>query len=233
LKAKIYSHKLLIGTTDLKIGDESMGCVFGDFFPTENYYKYVQKSVWEFWKASKTDYKKWKSLRFNVQLENGYFLYPNGGYTFDDKPDLPDEPKRIDIAGIERHEIEDFFLQNSSKLFVENPWEDISINQKIGYEDELHKELGLGRKFIFDFFKLDREKHELADFEFSALSKYGCDDDVLFIVRKQNFEKKFAVIHLTWKGKKEINGFPDIDFFNDLNEFKNIRMYPDKNEWEE
>jgi len=233
LKAKIYSHKLLIGTSNLKIGDESMGCVFGEFIPNKNYFKHIQKNVWNFWKANKTDYAKWNSLRFNVQLENGYFLYPGGGYTFDDNPDFPNETKRIDIAGIDRHVIEDFFLNKTPELFVIEPWECISINQKIIYEDELNKELGLIKKSLFHFLKPKQKKHELADFKFSALSKYKCNDDVLFVSRKENFEKQFAVIHLTWKGKKEVNGFPDIDFYNDFNEFKNLRMFPDKNEWEE
>ncbi len=233
LKAKIYSHTLLIGTSDLQIGDESMGCVFGEFIPNGNYFKHIQKQVWNFWKANNTDYAKWNSLRFNVQLDNGYFLYPVGGYTFDDNPDFPYETKRIDIAGIDRHIIEDFFLQKASELFLVEPWESISIKQKIIYEDELNKELGLGEKSFFDFLKPRQEKHELADFKFSALSKYKSNDDVLFISRKENFEKHFAVIHLTWKGKKEVDGFPDIDFYNDFNEFKNLRMYPDKNEWEE
>lgn len=233
MKAKIYSHTRLIGTSNLQIGDENMGCVFGQFIPNENYFKYVQKNVWIFWKTNKTDYRKWNSLRFNVQLDNGYFLYPVGGYTFDDNPSLPNEPKRIDIAGIDRHVIEDFFLQKVSEVFVKEPWESISINQKIGFEDELNNELGLGKKSLFNFLKPRQEKHKLADFKFSALSKYKCNDDVLFVSRKQDFEKQFAVIHLTWKGKKEVDGFPDIDFFNDFNEFKNLRMDPDKKEWEE
>ncbi|MGL2993382.1 hypothetical protein [Flavobacterium sp. TSSA_36] len=233
MKAKIYSNKLFIGTTDLQIGDENMGCIFGEFVPTENYFKYIQKSVWKFWKANKPDYKKWSSLRFNVQLENGYFLYPIGGYTFEDNPDLPNEPKRIDIAGIDRDVLDFFSLQNSSNLFIEEPWEDITINQKIGFEEELSKEIGLEEKSMFDFLKPKQEKHKLSDFKFSALCKYKSDDDVLFEVRNQNFEKQFAVIHLTWKGKKEIDGFPGTDFFKDFNEFRNLRMIPDKNEWEE
>ena len=51
MKAKIYSNTLLIGTSDLQIGDESMGCVFGEFIPNENYFKHIQKQVWNFWKV--------------------------------------------------------------------------------------------------------------------------------------------------------------------------------------
>jgi len=110
MKAQIFSHELHIGTTELHLGDQSMGCVYGDFFPNDNYYKHVQKAVWEFWSKDKPDYQKWAAMQFSAQLENGYFIYAAGGFTFDDIEELKDEPKRIDIAGIDWHVIEDFFL---------------------------------------------------------------------------------------------------------------------------
>lgn len=93
-----------------------MGCVFGDFFPTDSYFKDIQKTVWEFWKTDKLDYKRWNSLRFNAQLENGYFLFPIG-YKFDDIPELPNEPKKINITGLDRHVIEGFFTRNTKTIF--------------------------------------------------------------------------------------------------------------------
>jgi hypothetical protein len=230
--AKIYSHEELIGTTELKVGDESMGCVYGDIIPTDAYYKTIQKNVWEFWATNKPDYKKWYSLRLNVQLENGYFLFPAGGYTISDLQELPNEPKRIDIAGLDRHVMEDFFLQETPRPFLEEPWYQIDIKQKIGLEDELSEEIGLTEKSLFGFFK-NSSKHFLAEYEFSALATYRCNDDVLFAVRKNGFDKNFAVIHLTWKGKKEVDNFPATDFFTDFDEFKLARMYPDKAEWED
>jgi hypothetical protein len=233
LKANIYSHTVLIGTAELYIGDESMGCVFGEFIPENNYYQSTQKLIWDFWKAKKSDYKKIISLRLNAQLENGYFLYPVGGITIEDSRELPNEPKLIDIAGLDRHVINDFFLTKTSKTFIEKPWEKINIEQKIAFEEELYNELGLTKKSIFDFIIPKKDKHELADFKFSALCKYRCNDDVLFVARKQGFEKQFAVIHLTWKNKQEVEGFPGVEFFKDFNEFQNLRMYPDINEWED
>ena len=117
VKAKIFSHKELIGTTELTVGDEGMGCVYGDFIPTETYYNTIQKSVWAIWATNKPDYKKWHSLRLNAQLENGYFLFPAGGYTIDDIQTLPNEPKRIDIAGLDRHILEDFFYRKHQGRF--------------------------------------------------------------------------------------------------------------------
>jgi hypothetical protein len=232
MKAKIYSHKELIGTTELIIGDESMGCVYGDIVPTETYYKAIQKKVWELWATRKPDYKKWYSLRLNTQLENGYFLFPAGGYTIDDIPELPNEPKRIDIAGLDKHVIEDFFLQEIPRPFLVEPWYQIDIEQKIDLENELNKEIGLTGWSLLNFFKTN-SRHFFADFEFSALATYGCNDDVLFAVRKNRFDKNFAVISLTWKGKKEVDNFPGADFFTDFDEFKYVRMYPDKAAWED
>jgi len=231
MKANVFSHKLLIGTTDLNLGDKNMGCVYGELIPTQNYFDNVQKYVWEFWESKKPNYQKWKSLRLNVQLENGYFLFPSGGYTIDDIKDLPNEQKRIDIIGLDSHILDDFFQQQTQRPFLEEPWFQLDISRKIGLEDELFKEIGLTDKSFFDFLKL-KPTHFLVDFEFSALATYRCNDDVLFAVKKNGFDKKFAVIHLTWKGKKEVGNCPFTDFFETFDTFKKERMYPDKIEWE-
>lgn len=99
--------------------------------------------------------------------------------------------------------------------------------QKIAFEEELYKELGLPRKSLFDILKNKKEEHILTGFEFSAPCKYKRDDDILFVTRKLGFAKQFAVVHLTWKGKMGIAGFPKTYFFSDFNEFKYLRMYQD------
>ncbi len=234
VKAKVFSHRQVIGTADLQVGDRTMGCVFGQFLPNENYYKDVQKFVWEFWDANTRDYQKWYALRFNVQLDNGYFLYAAGGFTFDDSPEFPSEPKRIDIAGIDSHVISDFFLQDIPRPFVVEPWGEISIEQKITFEDELAKELGTNsRRTLFSrIIKPRSDKHVLTDFEVSALCKDDRNDDVLFVVRKREAEKQFAVVHLTWKGRMESQRYPSVDFYDDFDDFKHSRMYADRADWE-
>jgi hypothetical protein len=44
VKAKIFSHRKLIGTTVAQVGDESMGGIFG-FTPTEINFDKIQKYV--------------------------------------------------------------------------------------------------------------------------------------------------------------------------------------------
>jgi hypothetical protein len=232
LKAQVFSHEKLIGTTELQIGDESMGHVYGEFLPTENYYKYIQKAVWEFWSSNKPDYVKWNSLQLNVQLDNGCFLFAAGGFTIDDLQELPEEAKRIDIACIDRFVIEDFILQQPPRPFVVAPWESISIEQKISFEEELRKELGNKGNSFLDFFKPKLDKHILMDFEIAAVCHDQRYDDVLFRTKKQGVEKEFAVVHLTWRGKQENTGYPKIEFFESYDEFKHLRMYPDKADWE-
>lgn len=232
MNAKVFSHRHLIGTTELQVGDKTMGGVFGNLVPTAYYFDNIQETVWEFWQTNKPDYKKWYSLRINVQLENGMFLFPQGGYTIDDIKELPNEPKRIDIAGVDNKVLQDFLLTNPPRPFVEEPWNELQIQQKIAFEDELKKELGLNDKSFSDYI-IKQEKHILFDSEFSAFCHDRRNDDVLFEIRKHGFEKKFALVHLTWTGKKEAEGCPNTTFYSDFDDFKYSRMYADKAEWED
>jgi hypothetical protein len=220
VKARIYSHSYLIGTADLMIGDQSMSCLYGDFTPTERYYSQIQKHVWAFYSDDIVDYSNWNSLRLNVCLENGYFLLPQGGITFDDSKDFPDEIKRIDIAGVDSHVINDFFLAERPKIFVEEPWNPITIGQKIRFEDELRKELG------------QKVKHQLAEFQFSALCVRGVSNNVLFTLSKPNSNLRFSVVHLTWKESSEQAGDPKFEMFEDFDSFRYFRAFWDKAEWE-
>lgn len=232
MKAKVFSHRHLIGSTDLQVGDEPMGAVFGDFLPTEIYFDKIQKYVWAFWQTNKPDYQKWHSLRLNVQLENGIFLFPQGGYTLADLKEFPDEPIRIDIVGIDSNILQDFFLTEPPRPFVEEPWNELEIEQKIAFEDELKKELGIKDRSFFDFLH-QPANHILADIEFSAFCHDQRNDDVLFEIRKPDFNKQFALVHLTWTAKKEKEGYPNTLFYSDFDDFKYSRMWPDKAEWED
>lgn len=227
MKATIYSHKTIIGTADLQVGDESMGCVFGQFIPNDNYFEDIQKFVWEFWATNKPDYEKWCSLRFNARLDNGFFLFPDGGYTFDDSPDFPNEPKRIDIAGI------DLDLLNFTNDTLSEPWSTIDIAQKISFEDELIKEI-TPAKSIFSFLSSDnKDDHTLFGAEFSTFAKYGPNDDILFRVKKKGDKSRFATVHLTWVSRKKehTNHFPATRFYLDFDSFVEKRMKPDNIEW--
>lgn len=233
MRADVYSNEILIGTTDLKLGDESMGCVYGEFVPNQNYFNKVQEIVWKFWETGKPNFQEWDLLRLNVKLENGYFLYPIGGYTIDDIEDLREEPKQINIAGLYRHVIDDFFKSDKPKELVGNPWCYVSISEKIAFEDELKKELGVKVKnYFLDIFTDKPNNHILLDFYYSALCKDQRNDDVFFVTHNQNSDNGFAVVHLTWSSKKEYENYPKTDFYKDFDDFKTQRMDIDISEWE-
>ena len=225
MNATIYSHKTIIGTSDLQVGDESMGCVFGQFIPNDNYFKDIQKFVWEFWTNNNPDYEKWFSLRLNVQLDNGFFLFPCGGFTIDDSLNLPNNPKRIDIAGINL----DILKFNSDKLL--KPWSLIDIGQKTSFEDELKREITQSKSFLS--FLSPKDNHKLVGADFSALAKYGPNDDVLFEVIKRGEVSRLAVVHLTWVSRKKehSNYYPATHFYLDFDDFTERRMKPDNLEW--
>ena len=238
MNADVYSNEFLIGTTNLKVGDGGMGVLIGELNTNQNYFDKVQKKVWKFWETNNPNYEEWYSLKLNVQLENGYFIYAEGGFTIDDIEDLKDEPKSIEIAGVDNNIILDYFQHEPPRQFIKEPWEKITINQKLRYENELRIELGvesqiptLERTRVFSFFKKKIKTHKLLNFECSALCKYQCNDDILFTVRKKGIEKHFAVVHLTHKGKVELPNFPTTQLFTDFEEFRKLRMEPDIEEW--
>jgi hypothetical protein len=233
MKSSVFSKTMLIGHTELKTGDISMGGVFAEFIPNDNYFRYIQKYVWDFWATRTPDYKIWESLRFTVQLENGFYLHPVGGFTFDNIREMPNEPIRIDIAGLPQQIIEDFIISDPSRPFVENPWVTISIEQKIAFEDELQKEINKKAGLLSSLFKSDSD-HLLANFNCSALCKNDSNDDVLFsIYDNKGSDKNFALVHLTWTEKKENNQkLPTTILYDSFDSFKYEKMYPDKTEWE-
>ena len=142
MKAEIFSHAKYLGSAELQVGDETMGHLYV-LSPSRCYYTEIRDYVWRFNALTVPDFDEWLSLRFNVQLENGYFIYAVGGITFDDIRDLPNEPIQVNIAGVDGHIIDDFFRSAEPRPFVKKPWEPISIEQKLLYEDELRKEVGI------------------------------------------------------------------------------------------
>ena len=221
MKAKIYSHKNLIGEADLKVADESMGGLGGVFEPTKNYIE-VQK-VFQTHQYNQNRFENLEKIRLNVQLENGLFLLPIGGILIGDCEELPNEDLEIDISGVFRFVIEDFFnREQATDEIIEQPWELITIEQKINFEDELRKEIGSKKDL----------KHPLAKYEFSAVAKSMFNADVLFAMIGDK-DNDHVVIHLTWKGSLETtDGFPQTEFYTDFHHFKYYRMYPDRNEYE-
>ncbi|MDO7883999.1 hypothetical protein [Hymenobacter cheonanensis] len=231
MKASIYSNQTLIGHTDLRPGDAAMGGVYGEFIPTVDYYRSVQKTVWEFNANTSPDYTAWQALALNVQLENGYFLFPMGGYSFDDNVKFPNEPIQVYLAGIAAEILEDFISFDPPRTFVEEPWEALTIAQKLALEAEFGREWG-------NIFKSPLasagSSSVVVGAQFSALCRLGTTDDVLFSVRESAaFTSPFALVHLTWSGRQEQNlSFPKMIFFNSFAEFKLERMYPDRSDWE-
>lgn len=227
MKATIYSHATIIGTADLEVGDEGMGCVFGQFVPNDYYFTYIQQFVWEFWSAKRPDYKRWESLRFNALLDNGFFPLPMGGYTFEDLPHFSNEPIRIDIAGI------DLALLSYTRNTLLEPWSTIDIAQKIFVEDVLMKAMRPARS-LFSLFSADTNvAHVLAGAEVSALASCGQNDEVLFAIRKRDVQSQFATVRMKRRSirKEHSKTLPATQFYRDFDDFVKKRMIPDNTEW--
>ena len=219
MKADIYSNNNLIGTAELELIDENRGVVSGIFTPMDNY-REIRKTIWAFHNPKSTvsnaDLNK---LRLNARLENGWFLFPLGGFLITDFEELSNKEITFEAAGVYPHVVEDYFQAIPPKNSRIDPWEFITIEQKIAFEEELKKEIGVGAKR--SFFQIGKQrKHKLSEFKFSAQAISNRSDDVVFAVNgKEDSPYKYAIIHLTWKGKLEKNDlFPAATFFENFEE---------------
>lgn len=230
IQANVYIHTLFIGTAELQTGDGSMGHIYGALKPAEAYIDKIQPLIWA--KENEPDAAQfWARLRINVQLENGFYLHPVGGCTIDDFAEFPDEPKRIDIAGVESWVIERFIDGGDDADFAYLPWQQMNINIKIALENELAKEVGAHFNQEDNIVTLNYSDHPLSGVECMALLKFGPDDDILVSLYKPGLIHRYAVVHLTWSGKKESSVHPRVSFFSDFYDFVHLRMLPDHKDY--
>lgn len=229
--AVIYSYDKIIGTAKLEAGDLSMGGLYGYFNPNQTYFTQIQQQAREFLNTNGQNLKEWQALRLNIQLENRLFLFPIGGITIEDSEELPEEPKRIDVAGVDTKIIEDFIIENPPKVFVEYPWEVISIEKKLAFEDLLYKEI-YSSGSIVDYLRSHSTNTILKGATVSAFCINVNSSQVLFEIQSKKIDQRIALISFKQSDRDGTRLLKGIKLFNDFDEFKYLKMYPDRNEWE-
>lgn len=229
MKAKLYSYEVLIGETELSVTDESMEVISGKLTPTDWYFDIEHI----FLKRYDNNHEEFKKLKLNLQLDNGCFIMPNKIWV----EVFENSKENITIygLGISQQVVEDYFKHTPPKPFLEVPWYTLGLLQKISLEKELLKEISHKEGLIWDnVTKQQLKNHYLENFTCFAYADYGPDDDVLFEIEGENSDYTFAVVHLTWSGKKEnYIDCPNTYFFKDFNSFMISRGLPDINEWED
>ncbi len=85
MKAKVYINENVVGTTNLKISDESMGGIIGELVPNENYnlYKSNIQSL-----SEKKGIANCSDFDFILELDNKQKLNPEGGIGISDFKDF-------------------------------------------------------------------------------------------------------------------------------------------------
>ncbi|RFS19254.1 hypothetical protein DVR12_23760 [Chitinophaga silvatica] len=206
MKATLYSHTRPLGTIDMKIIDESMGVVGGILTPNKDYFS-LQPI---FRRCLGTQNNEIENLKLNIQLENGCFLQPLGGFSILDLRETPNVIS-VEIPGSNYFNI---FGKGEPTTFVEEPWAPLTIDAKLEFEKELNKEINLFRE------KKQFSNHPFAQNQFYAMARHTPDDDALFYA-VSNTECQFAVIHLTWTGTPEKDPtFPTSQFYKSFDDFK-------------
>ena len=104
-------------------------------------------------------------------------------------------------------------IDTLEKLELLLPWEKCSR----GLENELKKEVS--------------PKHILFGIEAVSVARRIDNDDVLFFL--PDYEKPFAVVHLTWSGKQDSHSeFPQTVFFSSLEDWMENCLKLDHKEFE-
>jgi len=229
--AVIYSYDKIIGSAKLEAGDLSMGGLYGYFNPNQTYFAQIQQQAQEFLNTNGQNLKEWLALRLNIQLENGLFLFPIGGITIEDSEELPEDPKRIDLAGVGTKIINDFIIENPPKVFVEYPWEAISIEKKLAFEDMLYKEIHSSGSIV-DYLRSHSTNNILKGATVSAFCINVNSSQVLFEIQSKKIDQRFALIAFKQSDRDGTYLLKVIKLFNDFDEFKYLKMYADRTEWE-
>ncbi len=109
MKANIYINNELIGFTNFRIADESMGGIIGDFVPNNNYGKYkteIQLLTENKGIANISDF------NFKIELDNNHILNHEGGIGISDFEEF--DEIIIESAGIEQEIVERIKKEASS-----------------------------------------------------------------------------------------------------------------------
>ena len=117
-----------------------------------------------------------------------------------------------DVDKVQKGEIVKLTPGNDLELL--EPWESVD-DLATGLENELAKEL--------------HSDHNLFGKTVKAVAKRIDRDDVLFQLSEEN---KYAVVHLTWKGRQEdIAQYPTTKFYSHWTDLYEQRVLPDHKDW--
>ena len=95
---------------------------------------------------------------------------------------------------------------------LKSPWELIDPSKMEDIEKELSIEIG--------------EEHPLYNVNCQPIAQRIDNDDVLFEINPHLCD--YAIVHLTWSGKKETSpDWPTVELFTDIDDLNNERLIPD------
>ena len=165
-----------------------------------------------------------------IEKGNGFWLPENSKLGNVEITDSVTQPRVEDKSGNLRTDLWGFQFKNETdfdklkvgeivELFPGDelkflpPW--VKIESKGSFEEELLKEMS--------------KQHELYRKEFKAIAKREDNDTVLFEIGKE----EMAVVHLTWKGKKENSSkYPKTQIFNHWTEVYEKVIVKDNQDYE-
>ncbi len=231
MNAQVFFKGEYIGSTHLQVGDASVGHLYGQLKPYKDRVRIIQKLTRSLNSGGDDNSKALNDLEINVQLENGYFLFAEGGITIGYIEDVEKYPIQIDIAGVDHQVIEDYLLTNPPVLFVEDPWYVLTIKKKIKLEEMFLQDLNAYTNRFDILFASHHTSQRSIGLKVLALCYTGYQGSTvtLYIIKEEGFAKKFVTVDRMIRGDEVYH--PKLEIFEDLHHFKYFRMFPDKADW--
>ncbi|GAA4275963.1 RNA 2'-phosphotransferase [Aquimarina mytili] len=135
-----------------------------------------------------------------------------------------------------------FIIEINTKKLIEEGWKFYKTEQNVWLTSEIPTEYldfepweftidqETKATFLNEFKKEIGTKHQLSNTikDLKLFAKYGPSDDYLF---KNIKSEEYFVVHLTWSGKKEKEGWPSIERYDSLQDFINKRLVPNQADW--
>ncbi len=224
MKAQVFSHEHLIGSVELGVIDAASATLAGELqcAPYFNQIAHILQDINS--GLPRGNNMSMDELRINVQLENGWFLFPAKGFSIralsNDATQNEECKFELRAIGVMPHVIENFFIRTPAREWPLQPWQAPDIVLKLKMEDELLREIGLLKDEV-DKVESTQEAHPLTEFELCSQAQFKHQRESLFAARhRQSGRETFVMIFLTWTGQCESKPWPMFQFFDSWARFR-------------
>lgn len=224
IDALVYSRSTLIGTTQLRDYDRSMGVIGGKFIPNENY-ESVRHLIWKYNDLDNEDrFVHLEEAELNVQVKDAIFLSPVAGIEICDMEELAGDGEDLEVIvmGLYHLVIDNFLDKVEPDPWVKPPWHPLTLHEKREVEARFEIELARRRKVDPGSIGVSFPAREFR-FDLAPVAINRSNNMLLFDLHR--FQTYLF-------GTVDFNAdAPEFKFYRDYEDLNQNCLTPDHNDW--